>query len=443
MLLFLSSVAFSQPDSSSPPLPVGTHERHAMEQLGSQAPILRPRPNKSGPESTVYGYVPHWNSDLGSVPYSHLSHIAWFGVTANLDGSLSEADEWLDAAETLVPAAHAAGSKVHLCLISFEPAVHASILATASSRSAVIDELQSLVDAAGADGVNVDFELLEAEWKTEFVSFIQELSAAVDEVYIAVPAIDWSGSFDFDELANASDGLFIMGYDYHWRTGDPGPVAPLQGGDPWGVYALDWSLDDYRTWGAPPDKIIMGLPLYGWEWPASSDSTPGTALSSASAYTMAQAIPRAESYGVRYDSVTDTPWTWTGSSQLWYDDHDSLFLRMDWALSEGIQGIGFWAIGYDGGDPDFWSMVGDLTGAEAGGDDGTSDGEGGSDGEEEEGGDEGQASSDTASPPLSASSAKEEGRGGCSQIASAKPLSFSVLLLSAFCLRRRKEGIIS
>ncbi|MFM7064572.1 MAG: hypothetical protein ACKO04_13935, partial [Actinomycetes bacterium] len=72
-----------------------------------------------------------------------------------------------------------------------------------------------------------------------------------EEVFVAMPAVDWNGSYDYDQIALATDGLFVMGYDYYWSGGNPGPTAPLFGSARWGTHALDWTLTDYRTWGAP------------------------------------------------------------------------------------------------------------------------------------------------------------------------------------------------
>ncbi|MEC7987401.1 MAG: glycosyl hydrolase family 18 protein, partial [Myxococcota bacterium] len=61
---------------------------------------------------------------------------------------------------------------------------------------------------------------------------------------------------------------------YHWKGGDPGPVDPLFGGSPWSVYSLEWTVEDYRDKGVPDNKIILGLPLYGREWPTENNDVP-------------------------------------------------------------------------------------------------------------------------------------------------------------------------
>ena len=73
---------------------------------------------------------------------------------------------------------------------------------------------------------------------------------------------------------------------------------------------------------------------------------------------------------------------------------------MEWALGEDIQGIGFWAIGYEAGDPEFWDIVDELTmsvpipeedsdtglGGATGVDDGVGTASGGTDGASTDGG---------------------------------------------------------
>ena len=71
-----------------------------------------------------------------------------------------------------------------------------------------------------------------------------------------------------NSLANESDGLFVMGYDYHWKGSTlTGPVAPLTGGS----YNVTNTINTYLSvTGNNTSKIILGNPYYGYEWPATS-----------------------------------------------------------------------------------------------------------------------------------------------------------------------------
>lgn len=341
--------------------PMHSHQLQAQQRLGAATPLASAMPTPASERVTVYGYIPYWISDPLGVDFDSLTHAAWFNVALDASGYAIDTSTWHSHADELVARAHAVGTKVHLTVAMFDDEVQASVLSNATHRARAVSELSELVNAYGADGINVDLEGTAAAQKDDLVQFVIDLKAVVDEVYLATPAVDWRGAYDYDQLAFHSDGMFIMGYGYHWSGGDPGPVAPLFGGEPWSVYALEWTLEDYRTWGATDDKIVMGLPLYGRSWPSPDDSVPGVSIGSSSAVTMGNAIAYAAGFEPRYDDVTETPWLWDGSEQLWYDDHDSVEIKLQWSVDQGIQGVGFWALGYDGNNPAFWEMVDDVT----------------------------------------------------------------------------------
>jgi hypothetical protein len=361
-LFLLSGFSHADPLETGPP--GGAHLAH-MEQFGAQSPLQNRAPQTRSPapppDVTVYGYHPYWGPDPATLDFSRLSHLAIFNVDLNSDGTLSDTHRWTDVAGDVVPLAHAEGVSVQLCVTSFDDDVMASVLPSESRRATAIAELVSLVDAYDADGINIDFEGLDSDLKDDFTTFIQELYPLVSELTIAMPPVDWNGAYDFDELALSSDGLFIMGYGYHWTGGNPGPGDPLYGSDTWGAYSLEWSVDDYLTWGATKDKIILGLPLYGNEWPTASDDIPGSATGTGWSVIMSSAEEIADSEGREWDEDSLSPYVLRSSSQLWYDDTESIQYRIQWAVDQDLQGVGFWALGYESEDVGFWEMVTEET----------------------------------------------------------------------------------
>jgi spore germination protein YaaH len=418
--------------------PPSTHAVHAAQRIGEETLIKAPK-GLTAPASRVvsYGYLPDWIANPMMVDLDSLSHVAWFNVSLNGSGEVIDTGSWNAIAAELVEAAHAVGTKVHLCVALFDEPTQAAVLSDPTHRNRAVAQLAALVNDYGADGLNVDFEGMAWEQKDELVEFVIALKAAVDEVYLATPAIDWRGAYDYDRLATESDGLFIMAYDYHWGGGDPGPVGPLHGGGPWSDYAQDWTLEDYRYWGVPDDKIIMGMPLYGRFWPTANDTVPGTATGSGSATVMASALITAAEYPPRFDETTESPWVWTGHEQLWYDDLASTEVKLSWAIDQGIQGVGYWALGYTGNNPEFWQMIDRITLIEAGGytdDTGAPDDDTGEifDGDEPVAAYQTPDSSADSGTP---SAAPSKGGCGCGVV---ERLSWSPLMLVAFLgLRRR------
>jgi len=354
---------------------LGVHQMHTADRpTVYEGPIAPPAVTTGEHHGTVYGYIYAGTASLRRVDLDSFTHLAWHHVDMTSVGSIFNESSWLADGPSFVEDAHLAGVKVHLNLMPHPTDTETagskmrSVLSNSAYRARAVAEMAALVEAVGADGVSIDFEGLGSSSKEDLVLFVQEMSAAVDEVIVATP-LAFGGGYDYDELAAASDGLFIMGYDAHWTGSNPGPVSmmddgPLPGGGSWPHYDLRWSLNDYRTWGTPDDKIIMGLPLYGRSWPALSDTIPGSSggLDSDAAYSFSTCRDDVLAvHGERYESVAESAWAWTGSRQIWCDTLESLEVKISWALDEGIQGVGFWEVGYAAGEEDFWSMVDDYT----------------------------------------------------------------------------------
>jgi hypothetical protein len=153
-----------------------------------------------------------------------------------------------------------------------------------------------------------------------------------------------------------------MGYDYHWSGGNPGPVSPLYGGAPWAIHSIDWTVNDYRNYLTPNNKITVGLPLYGRNWSTTNNSIPGVSTGSSSSVTYINGLSQMATYGRNLDQISRTPYSFPSStSQLWIDDEDSIREKIEYIVDEGLQGVGFWALTYEDSDYSFWSMVDQLT----------------------------------------------------------------------------------
>ncbi|MBI2569610.1 MAG: hypothetical protein HYV63_21610 [Candidatus Schekmanbacteria bacterium] len=312
----------------------------------------------------VLGFLPYWVSD-GNLRWDLLTTLAYFAVEAKSDGSIGSTHGWPDL--DLVSAAHANGVRVVLVVTNFSESGISSILGSSANRGRLISNLYSLVNQGGADGVNIDFEGVSKSVKANLVTFMKELTAyfearmAAPHITIDTPAVDWSGAFDYDELAMASDGLMIMGYGYHWSGSTySGPVAPLQG---WGTYNLKWTISDYMQWGGSQnrDKFVLGLPWYGYKW-ATEDALPKSPTeASGSSVTYAGAKSGAAAYGRLWDEEGLTPWytyrSGTQDYQVWYDDAESNGWKYQEVNNQDLGGIGIWALGYEGSSADLWNPI--------------------------------------------------------------------------------------
>ena len=334
-------------------------------------PAFKPSTGPAGPlqsrsktlTKTVFGYHPYWQgTKWQDYNYDLLSTIAYFSAEANGSGELTNLHGC--PATDLINKAHENGVEVVLTVTLFNKTDLETLLSNENNRTTLINSLVNQVKSANGDGVNIDFEVFPASQKSNLVTFVKDLRTALRneishaQVTLATPAVDWSSAWDFNALANASDGLFIMGYDYHWKgSSTTGAVAPLKGGS----YNITNTVNTYLSaTGNNADKIILGCPYYGIQWPASSSDKGANTTDNGSAVLYNDAESKALSYGKIWDSDSETPWYRyqnNGWYQTWYDDSLSLSNKYDFAISKNLGGVGMWALGYDSGYDQLWNAL--------------------------------------------------------------------------------------
>jgi hypothetical protein len=117
-----------------------------------------------------------------------------------------------------------------------------------------------------------------------------------------------------------------------------------------------------------PEKLIIGYPYFGFEWPATSSSAGAPTTDTGTAKFYAEMEGNALSYGKLWHETSQTPWyryqnpNWV---QGWYDDSLSLSLKYDFAINNDLLGVGIWAMGYDGSNPELWDLLSAKFGATA------------------------------------------------------------------------------
>ena len=326
-------------------------------------PIEPISPRDRDPSHEVFGYHPYWmGTSWTNYNFNIISTLAYFSAEATATGELEDLHGW--PVNSLINEAHAHGTEVVLCVTLFSNSELTTLLSSPSYRQNLINNLLTQVQAGNADGVNVDFESFPASQKENMVTFITDLTNTFhqeipgSQITLAMPAVDWNDAWDYHALASISDGLFIMGYNYHWSgSSTTGPNSPLSGSG----YTLTWTLLDYlEKTDHQSEKLILGYPYYGFEWPAVSNLPGATTTGTGDAQFYLEMEGSALSFGKLWHGSSQTPWynyENNGWYQGWYDDSLSLSLKYDLALENDLKGIGIWALGYDGNNTELWDLL--------------------------------------------------------------------------------------
>ncbi|MGD8779487.1 MAG: glycosyl hydrolase family 18 protein [Ignavibacteria bacterium] len=326
---------------------------------------------------SVFGFLPYWElSNVQFIIYDLLTHIALFDFYVDSLGNIEYPSGWdtnYDTWKQVIIEAQSQNVKVMMTAVNFESLHIKSILTNEQAKNNFLNTAVEIINENNFDGIIVDFENLAVEDRGETLSnFIMELNTTVKAntgennlTAFASPAINWGG-WEFQDLADNCDFLFLMAYDYFgsWST-TSGPTAPLKGSDPNSFKNLNVvsSLEvEYQSViGNNPGKIILGLPYYGIHF-YTNDPLPNSEVLGTTEIT-----PRFRDskliysqYDKVWSSVFDVPyssWQDTVWNQYWMDDDSSLGLKFDLVNDYDLMGVGMWALGYDGARTELWNLI--------------------------------------------------------------------------------------
>jgi len=348
------------------PIHVQEFNKHRSVVVVDDADVVTSGSIVSALNKRVFGYYPYWaeQNAYTQLDYSALTHIGFFSADIDTSGSIK-----LMGATRILPlasAAHQNNVKVLLVATSFGYANNDILFSDSLKSKRVISQLVKTVLQYQLDGVNVDAELVRTAQKTNMVRFmgwLRDSLRAVNTSYelsMATPAVDWSNAFNFPQLSSLCDYLILMGYDYYY-SGSPtaGPVAPLQGE----AYSVTRSVQTYLQAGVKKEKLLLGVPWYGYEW-ATKDtlrkSVRDSSRAAGKSYTFFTCERRSQQ-GKRYDAATSSIWYLlydsTGYYQGWFDDSVTLGEKYALVNSQNIGGIGIWALTYQASDGRLWSGI--------------------------------------------------------------------------------------
>ncbi|HXC03218.1 MAG TPA: glycosyl hydrolase family 18 protein, partial [Bacteroidia bacterium] len=318
----------------------------------------------------VFGWFPYWQSST----YSHfqwnlLSDLCYFDYTvtpatgANSNGSFA----WTTDAG--VTAALSNGVKTEFTITLFSS--FTTFFGSSTAMTTCINNCVTLLNARpGAKGINVDFEGMASTDKANFTAFVHQLNTALKaanpnyEVSICLYAVDWGPVFDIPNLNPDVAVYIIMGYDYYYGgSATAGPSGPLYDFQTGYNYDQSKSITAYLKAGIPLSKLCLGVPYYGESWPTSTGTAPSSTTGTGSSliYNTFRANTSGYYNSFQWEPNSMTPYfpyqvsgAW---HQAWIDNAYSYGKRYDVVNQRGIAGIGIWAMGYDDGYPELWTVI--------------------------------------------------------------------------------------
>lgn len=235
---------------------------------------------------------------------------------------------------------------------TFSRELATSILSNITLQDKILDEAIAIMDRKGFLGLDFDFEYLGPENRERYNEFLRRAaerlkqknymlsSALAPKLSDEQKGILYEGH-DYAAHGQIVDFIFFMTYEWGWSGGPPMAVSPIN---------QVRKVMNYAISRVPKNKIMMGIPLYGYDW--TLPYVPGGKF--ARAISSQQAITIAAKYGVNinYNAVSQAPFfNYTDEQgrqhEVWFDDARSIQAKFNLVKQLGIRGFFYWVLGRD------------------------------------------------------------------------------------------------
>lgn len=305
-----------------------------------------------GPKSNAvitgysYSFVSQSILDF-TMPY--LSYVIPFTYGFDQSANIISAD---DSRILATAAKFGTNSLLHISTLGsngqFDSGLASILLSNTELQDRLIDQIISILRENGYDGVDIDFEFVDPQYANEYSSFIARVNNALTPLgYITIVALapktrdDQPGllyeAHRYGPLGEAADGVLLMTYEWGYTYGPPMAVAPIN---------KVREVVEYGLTRIPPEKILLGIPNYGYDW-----TLPFVRGNPAKSISNTEAVNIAIEYNAQilFDQISQTPYFYYTDREnkqhaVWFEDPRSIKAKLDLIKEFGLSGAGVWNI---------------------------------------------------------------------------------------------------
>jgi len=331
---------------------------------------------------TIIGFLPYWLISKDEKNYSpYVNTISYFGLTVSADGSIEKFTRpnesepgWyaLQSGKAQSVLASEKNKKLKKSLVIFsgdQENINLLMSDSVNHARTLMDEVSPILTQYGFSDLNIDIESVSQASQSARQNFTllmktihEELQNQDNPVSLSIDvsptALIKPYLIDVAAISPYVDRVIFMTYDFHYPGSSvTGAVSPVGGAGVSAEFDTETSIK-LALAILDPEKIIMGVPLYGYEWETLSDRPhsaviPGSGIAASSkrveeflvkcATCSGQFDPVSkESYLVYKDQETDT------FHQFYYPDKQAMQEKIILMKKYNLGGIALWALGYEG-----------------------------------------------------------------------------------------------
>jgi spore germination protein len=319
-------------------------------------------PNGYRPAIGVNGYIDIFGQAAVPIVNRHaelLTYLAPFAYLIREDAGLDPIDD-----EPIIQAMKAYGTVPMIAVTNFTSTSRGENLASQVLNDpmlveTLLDNILSVMNRKGYQGLNVDFENVLPEDREAYNNFLMRAADRLhaEGYFLSTALAPKTGptqagllyeAHDYPAHGRIADFVVLMTYEWGYRKGPPQPISPIN---------KIRQVLDYAVSVIPPEKIYLGFQIYARDW-----VLPHQAGQEAETFSPQEAISRAAKYGaeIMYDSEAASPFfRYTDENgvehEVWFEDARSAQAKFDAVKDYGLAGISYWPI--TPAFPQNWSLL--------------------------------------------------------------------------------------
>jgi spore germination protein len=299
----------------------------------------------------VNGYTfPNINMEVLRKTLPNLTYLSIFSHEVKEDGTLTAIND-----TPLIEAARQAKVAPLLVITNLSPGggfssdLAHTILSSVQLQDTLLNNVLQTLRTKNYYGLDIDFEYIYPADRQLYNNFLRKaveklkpLGYSVTTALAPKVSADQKGllyeAHDYPVHGQLASHVILMTYEWGYTFGPPMAVSPLN--------AVRRVLD-YAVTAIPRDKILMGIPNYGYDW-----TLPYQSGTRAATVSNVGAVDLAARFGgeIQYDAVSQAPFFNYYDSNakqhvVWFEDARSIRAKLQLVNELRLSGISYWTIG--------------------------------------------------------------------------------------------------
>lgn len=293
----------------------------------------------------------------------HLTYLSPFSYQVKADGSLTTINDEAMLSEARKYRVAPLMVITNFSDGNFSTPIVDKILENEELQDVLINNIIDVLKQKGYYGINIDFERISPKNRQNYNKFLRKVVAKLKPMgYVVSTALapkpedytegSWHGAHDYKAHGEIVDFVILMTYEWGWSGGPPYAVAPVD---------LVEDVVKYAVSVIPPKKIMIGMPLYGYDWPLPymPDGQWAKRISPQDAIKLAAEKGQSITFDDQTKSPTFKYYDVDGvQHEVWFEDARSVEEKLKLVNKYGLRGTSYWVLGVPF--PQNWLVLDDM-----------------------------------------------------------------------------------